>query len=99
MVSDLSSDKIHEGAVILLHCSAHNPTGVDPSSEQWKQLADIFGACCAWLTSRVAPKSIVHMASSVNAEVNKRARHASQRAVLEGWRVRCKEKHEPVRRV
>lgn len=27
-----------------LHCSAHNPTGVDPSPEQWKKLADIFAA-------------------------------------------------------
>ena len=42
LVNDLSSSKIPEGSVILLHCSAHNPTGVDPSAEQWKKIADIF---------------------------------------------------------
>lgn len=25
-----------EGAVLLLHSCAHNPTGVDPSLDQWK---------------------------------------------------------------
>lgn len=28
-----------EGDVILLHACAHNPTGVDPTKEQWKQIA------------------------------------------------------------
>lgn len=44
LVSHLSSDQIPEGSVILLHCSAHNPTGVDPSDQQWKTLADLFAA-------------------------------------------------------
>ena len=44
LVADLSSSKIPDGSVILLHCSAHNPTGVDPSAQQWNQLADIFAA-------------------------------------------------------
>ncbi len=26
------------GSVILLHSCAHNPTGVDPNVEQWKQI-------------------------------------------------------------
>lgn len=26
----------------MLHACAHNPTGVDPTQEQWKQIADIF---------------------------------------------------------
>lgn len=30
------------GSVFLLHACAHNPTGVDPTREQWHQLADIF---------------------------------------------------------
>jgi len=30
------------GSVILLHACAHNPTGVDPSAEQWKHLATLF---------------------------------------------------------
>ena len=31
-----------EGAVILLHGVAHNPTGMDPSMEQWKLIADVM---------------------------------------------------------
>ncbi|ODM21026.1 hypothetical protein SI65_04079 [Aspergillus cristatus] len=30
-----------EGDVILLHASAHNPTGLDPTKEQWKAIADL----------------------------------------------------------
>ncbi|OLY83686.1 Aspartate aminotransferase, mitochondrial [Smittium mucronatum] len=29
------------GSVILLHGCAHNPTGVDPSPEQWKQIMEV----------------------------------------------------------
>lgn len=35
------SQKIPEQSVILLHACAHNPTGVDPRPEQWKEMADI----------------------------------------------------------
>ncbi len=28
--------------MFLLHACAHNPTGVDPTKEQWKAIADIF---------------------------------------------------------
>jgi len=31
--------KIPENSVILLHACAHNPTGVDPSPEQWKEIS------------------------------------------------------------
>jgi len=31
-----------EGAIIILHACAHNPTGVDPSEEDWKQIADVI---------------------------------------------------------
>lgn len=30
-----------EGTIILLHACAHNPTGVDPTDEQWKAIADV----------------------------------------------------------
>lgn len=30
------------GSVILLHATAHNPTGVDPTREQWKSIAAIM---------------------------------------------------------
>lgn len=33
--------KIPEQSIILLHACAHNPTGVDPRPEQWKEIADI----------------------------------------------------------
>lgn len=29
-------------SVFLLHACAHNPTGVDPTREQWSQIADVF---------------------------------------------------------
>jgi len=29
-------------AVIILHACAHNPTGVDPSKEQWAKIADVI---------------------------------------------------------
>lgn len=30
------------GSIILLHACAHNPTGVDPTQEQWKLIADVI---------------------------------------------------------
>lgn len=33
-------EKAPEGGVFMLHSCAHNPTGVDPSLDQWKQIAD-----------------------------------------------------------
>ena len=33
-----------EGSIILLHACAHNPTGVDPTREQWKSIAKIVRA-------------------------------------------------------
>ncbi|XP_064610274.1 aspartate aminotransferase, mitochondrial-like [Liolophura sinensis] len=33
--------KIPEGSIILLHACAHNPTGVDPKPEQWKEISSI----------------------------------------------------------
>ncbi|XP_071959584.1 aspartate aminotransferase, mitochondrial-like [Antedon mediterranea] len=33
--------KIPEGSVILLHACAHNPTGVDPKPEDWKELSQL----------------------------------------------------------
>ncbi|XP_035229518.1 aspartate aminotransferase, cytoplasmic-like, partial [Stegodyphus dumicola] len=31
-----------EDSAIILHACAHNPTGVDPTQEQWKQIADLM---------------------------------------------------------
>ena len=30
------------GTVVLLHACAHNPTGVDPTAEQWEQISDVI---------------------------------------------------------
>jgi aspartate/tyrosine/aromatic aminotransferase len=30
-----------EGSVIMLHAAAHNPTGVDPTKEQWDQIQEV----------------------------------------------------------
>ena len=31
-----------EGSIILLHTCAHNPTGVDPTPEQWHRICDVM---------------------------------------------------------
>ncbi|KAL2047031.1 hypothetical protein N7G274_001049 [Stereocaulon virgatum] len=33
-----------EGSIMLLHACAHNPTGVDPTRDQWKELAKVIRA-------------------------------------------------------
>jgi aspartate aminotransferase, cytoplasmic len=40
MMSTLESAP--EGSVVLLHACAHNPTGVDPTQDQWKQIATVM---------------------------------------------------------
>ena len=35
-------NQIPEGDVVLLHGSCHNPTGADPTLEQWKQIAEVL---------------------------------------------------------
>ena len=40
LIQDLG--QIPAGDVVLLHGCCHNPTGVDPSAEQWAQIADII---------------------------------------------------------
>jgi len=37
MLSDIKN--MPKGSTILLHACAHNPTGVDPSQEQWKEIS------------------------------------------------------------
>lgn len=31
-----------EDSIVVLHVCAHNPTGIDPTVEQWKQIADVI---------------------------------------------------------
>ncbi|KAI7035045.1 aspartate aminotransferase, partial [Hortaea werneckii] len=40
MISTLQSAP--EGAIILLHACAHNPTGVDPTQDQWQKIAQVM---------------------------------------------------------
>ena len=30
-----------EKSIVLFHACAHNPTGIDPTQEQWKEISDI----------------------------------------------------------
>ena len=39
MVADLKAAP--EGSIVLLHACAHNPTGIDPTVEQWKQISQV----------------------------------------------------------
>ncbi|PYH88713.1 aspartate aminotransferase [Aspergillus ellipticus CBS 707.79] len=40
MLSALKSAR--PGSIVLLHPCAHNPTGIDPTDEQWKEIAMVF---------------------------------------------------------
>lgn len=40
MIEDLKAAP--ENAVIILHACAHNPTGYDPTQEQWKKIAEVI---------------------------------------------------------
>lgn len=39
MVDTLS--KANKGEIVLLHVCAHNPTGIDPTQDQWRQIAKL----------------------------------------------------------
>ena len=39
MLEDI--DKAKNESILLLHVCAHNPTGVDPTAEQWRQILDL----------------------------------------------------------
>jgi len=38
MMKDIKN--MPEGSIILMHACAHNPTGMDPSMEQWKEMSE-----------------------------------------------------------
>ena len=40
MVADIKAAP--EGSIVLLHACAHNPTGIDPTEEQWTQISDVI---------------------------------------------------------
>lgn len=37
-----SLEKAEPGSVVLLHACAHNPTGVDPTQEDWKKICEVM---------------------------------------------------------
>ena len=39
MLEDLSAAP--EGSIVLLHACAHNPTGVDPTLDEWRRVLDV----------------------------------------------------------
>ena len=38
MIADIKT--MPKGSIVLLHACAHNPTGVDPTQEQWRAISD-----------------------------------------------------------
>ena len=40
LVEDLSSAPL--GSIVLLHACAHNPTGVDPTVDQWEKIRQLM---------------------------------------------------------
>lgn len=42
LIKDLFFQAAPEGSFILLHGCAHNPTGIDPTPEQWVKIADVI---------------------------------------------------------
>jgi len=39
MLEDLNAAP--EGSIVLLHACAHNPTGVDPTLDEWRRVLDV----------------------------------------------------------
>lgn len=37
-----SEQKAPEYSIFVLHACAHNPTGTDPTQEEWKQIAEVM---------------------------------------------------------
>lgn len=35
-------EKAEPKCIVILHTSAHNPTGVDPTHDQWKQICEVI---------------------------------------------------------
>jgi aspartate aminotransferase len=42
MIADIKA--MPKQSIVLLHACAHNPTGVDPTKEQWKQISEAVKA-------------------------------------------------------
>ena len=40
MIADIKA--LPRGSVVVLHACAHNPTGIDPTLEQWKAISDVI---------------------------------------------------------
>ena len=40
MMEDLS--QVPKNSAVILQVCAHNPTGLDPTRDQWKQIADVI---------------------------------------------------------
>lgn len=44
-------------SIFLLHACAHNPTGIDPTKEQWKEISDIMKVRVAKARVQSAPQA------------------------------------------
>jgi len=48
----LPTQSAPNGSIILLHVCAHNPTGIDPTEEQWKGIAAVVKVCLLFFLSK-----------------------------------------------
>ena len=72
--------QLPEGDVVVLHGGCHNPTGADPTPEQWATIADVIAS------RRLLP--LVDFAYQGFADGHHRRRTRHSRAESSGW-TRC----------
>lgn len=41
-ILDTPSQSMPDKSIVLLHACAHNPTGIDPTREQWREISDLI---------------------------------------------------------
>jgi len=91
MLEDLG--KAPEGSVFVLHTVAHNPSGVDPTEEQWKKIADLCEAKKAIpifdTAYQVAPVARLPPLPTQRPVRRRHYKRAIARAALSPWRRCC----------
>ena len=43
MIADIKA--LPKGSIVVLHACAHNPTGIDPTEDQWRKISDMVKEC------------------------------------------------------
>lgn len=66
----LSPQKAPEFSIFILHACAHNPTGTDPTPDQWKQIAAVMKVWSGTGAKAVLGGQIVLEAARAHAFIN-----------------------------